>query len=219
MFPTRFDNYIWPSFIIWGLDRLIRGIRLVVFNHSYFNFFKSGSGVLDAKVELLSEHFVRLTLKRPPHFHWSPGQTGYLITPGVSTLPFEAHPFTIASYDSSSDPKPPTLGEKPGDSLTEGPQGNLDEGALAYWKELVFLINVREGYTRRLGDIAARKGSIKAFVDGPYGPSPDLSQFDTSVFIAGKSLLSVTPVITLTIWPSGGSGVSYTLPVFIHAVE
>ncbi|OAX32318.1 hypothetical protein K503DRAFT_702225, partial [Rhizopogon vinicolor AM-OR11-026] len=92
--------WIWPSIVIWGLDRFIRMVRLVVFNHSYFGF-KSGSGTMDGTTELLSENLVRLRLSRPPHFHWSPGQTAYLIMPSVSTLPFEAHPFTIASFDSS----------------------------------------------------------------------------------------------------------------------
>lgn len=158
---------------MWGLDRFIRVLRLVVFNHSYFGL-KSGSGTMDATTELLSDHFVRLTLRRPPHFHWSPGQTAYLIVPAVSTLPFEAHPFTIASFDSS------LLSEemKGADQKTLGDNDS-------YWKELVFLINVREGFTKRLKEVAAVKGTVKAFVDGPYGLSPDLQQYDTSVLIAG----------------------------------
>ncbi|KAK0451298.1 FAD-binding domain-containing protein [Desarmillaria tabescens] len=179
----EFDSYVWPSFIIWGLDRVIRMLRVVVFNHSYFGF-KAGHGTFDASVERLSEHFVRLTLKRPPHFHWRPGQTAYLITPGVSRLPFEAHPFTIASYDSSYDStEKSTDVEKGSDS------------------ELVFLVNVREGFTHRLATIGTDKGTVKVFVDGPYGPSPDLSSFNTSVFVAG------------------GTGVSYTLPLLLDTIE
>ncbi|OJA15479.1 hypothetical protein AZE42_06345 [Rhizopogon vesiculosus] len=69
------------------------------------------------------------------------------------------------------------------------------------WKELVFLINVQEGFTKKLKKVAARKGQVKVFVDGPYGPSPDLGCFDTSVLVAG------------------GSGVSYTLPVLLNVIE
>src|ERR1700753_424001 len=98
----RVTYWFWVSFIIWGLDRLIRVVRLVVFNHSYFGL-KKGAGTMDESVELLSPDFVRLRLRRPPHFHWTPGQTAYLPMPGVSTIPFEAHPFTIASVDTTND--------------------------------------------------------------------------------------------------------------------
>ncbi|KAG1731750.1 ferric reductase NAD binding domain-containing protein, partial [Suillus lakei] len=183
--------WIWPSFVIWALDRFIRVVRLVVFNHSYFGF-KSGAGTMDAATELLSDDVVRLRLCRPPHFHWSPGQTAYLIMPSVSTLPFEAHPFTIASFDSS------LLS-----TATAGAQSSSEilGSSAPFWKELVFLVNVQGGFTRKLKEVAAKKENVKVFVDGPYGPSPDLGSYDTSVLVAG------------------GSGVSYTLPVFLNIIE
>ncbi|KAG1785455.1 uncharacterized protein HD556DRAFT_1450676 [Suillus plorans] len=94
---------------------------------------------------MLSESVTRLRLSQPPHFHWSPGQTAYLIMPSISTLPFEAHPFTIASFDS------------------------------------------------RAGIFGQRAGRFheKVTVDGPYGPSPDLGSYDTSVLVAGGSGVSV----------------------------
>lgn len=69
--------------------------------------------------------------------------------------------------------------------------GEKEEEGDAYWREVVFLVNVRGGFTRRLADVAAKSGTIKAYLDGPYGPSPDLTYFDTSVFIAGMCALSV----------------------------
>ncbi|KAG2151649.1 ferric reductase NAD binding domain-containing protein [Suillus bovinus] len=183
--------WIWPSFVFWAFDRFIRAIRLVVFNHSYFGF-KSGTGTMDAATELLSEGVIRLRLCRPPHFHWSPGQSAYLIMPSVSTLPFEAHPFTIASFDSS------LLSTA---SAEDRPSRDVTGPSAPFWKELVFLVNVRGGFTKKLKEIAARKETVKVFVDGPYGPSPDLSSYDTSVLVAG------------------GSGVSYTLPVFLNIIE
>ncbi|KAH7924967.1 hypothetical protein BV22DRAFT_1065836 [Leucogyrophana mollusca] len=191
--------YIYPCFVIWGLDRLIRVIRLVVFNHSYFGF-RSGS-ILDATTELVSDDCVRLRFHRPSHFRWTPGQTAYLIMPQVSRLPFEAHPFTIASFDSTlfdsiegGEPK----GEKSMEtSLAEHALGP----SMPFWKEIVFFINVREGFTARLKESALKGGKVKVFVDGPYGSSPDLGSFDTSILIAG------------------GSGVSYTLPTFLNIIE
>ncbi|KAL6302876.1 hypothetical protein BKA93DRAFT_826973 [Sparassis latifolia] len=66
---------------------------------------------------------IRLQHSRPSHFNRSPGQTAYLLMPTVSALPFEAHPFTIVSIDTTN-----------------------EIGAA----ELVFLINVRKGFTKRL---------------------------------------------------------------------
>ncbi|KAF9653624.1 hypothetical protein BDM02DRAFT_3086890 [Thelephora ganbajun] len=187
----RVAYWFWVSFLIWGLDRLIRFIRLIAFNHSYFGF-KKGS-TMDADVELLSPHFVRLRLRRPPHFHWSPGQTAYLIMPGVSTIPFEAHPFTIASVDTTRD-------EPLGEAIPTTEKEALAETE-PYWKELVFFINVHGGFTRRLADIAEKGGNVKVFIDGPYGKSPDLTGYDTSVLIAG------------------GSGVSFTLPLLLDGIK
>ncbi|KAG2122185.1 hypothetical protein BD769DRAFT_1608370 [Suillus cothurnatus] len=109
--------------------------------------------------------------------------------PSVSTLPFEAHPFTIASFDSSP-------------LSTTKTRGSIRKHIrCSFWKELVFLVNVHGGFTKKLKEVAAAKGQVKVFVDGPYGPSSDLSSYDMSVFVAG------------------GSGISYTLPVFLSVIE
>jgi len=112
--------------------------------------------------------------------------------PGVSSIPFEAHPFTIASVDTTRD-------ETPSDVTSIAEEG-LD-GTESFRKELVFFINVHAGFTRKLCDVAEKGGKVKAFVDGPYGKSPDLTDYDTSVLIAG------------------GSGVSFTLPLLLDSVR
>ncbi|KAF9233623.1 ferric reductase NAD binding domain-containing protein [Melanogaster broomeanus] len=142
-------------------------VRLIIFNHSYFGF-RSGS-TMDATAELLSEDFVRLHFHRPTHFHWTPGQTAYLIMPSTSNAT----------------------------SLAEHALGS----STPFWKEVVFFINVRGGFTARLKEAALKGNKVKVFVDGPYGPTPDLGSYDTSVLIAG------------------GSGVSYTLPNLLHIIE
>lgn len=173
---------MWPSLVFWAFDRLIRVVRLVVFNHSYFGF-KSGSGTMDATAELLSEDVVRLRLCRPPHFHWSPGQSAYLTMPSVSTVPFEAHPFAIASvYSSLFQTTTPEYSPESG--VNKDIQISASSAPL--WKELVFLVKVHKGFTKKLKAVAVRGGKIKVFVDGPYGPSPDLSSYDTCILVAGE---------------------------------
>ncbi|THU82061.1 hypothetical protein K435DRAFT_934828 [Dendrothele bispora CBS 962.96] len=156
----HYGAYIWPCFLIWGLDRFVRIIRLVTCNHSYFSPL-SKSSEMEASTKLITSDLICLTIQRPPHFNWSPGQFAYLVAPGVSLLPFEGHPFTI---------------------------------------ELVFLINVRDGFTKRLHEVATKGETIKVLLDGPYGSRVDVDTFDNIVLVAG------------------GSGVTYTLPILLDTI-
>jgi ferric-chelate reductase len=123
-------------------------------------------------VELLSEDTLRITLtRRMPA--WTAGQHAYLLLPGVSMLPTEAHPFTIASAPHSLD----------------GTPGSAE-------KELVFIVRTRGGFTRRLRE-RVRGGMSKAtaFVDGPYGAPPDLSEYSTCVLFAGEFCKNLDNVV------------------------
>ncbi|KAH9896468.1 iron reductase [Cubamyces lactineus] len=191
-----FGFYIWPCFIIWGLDRATRLVRLIYYNHLYFGF-SAASNRLDASVELLSPHLVRLRMKRPPHFRWTPGQEAYLAMPTVSKLIVESHPFTIASVDA----RYALVGTQPHDVEKNASESGSDDGTTSYWNELVFLIHVREGYTRRLAKSATKGERVKVLIDGPYGFSPNLDADDTVILIAG------------------GSGVSYTLSTFLGVLS
>lgn len=149
---------------------------------------------MDASIELLSPDYLRLRLRRPSHFHWSPGQLAYLIAPGVSTVPFEAHPFTIASVDTSGYKSPG------GVTPTTEKEEPFDEAG-SYWMDLVFFINVHGGFTKKLRDVAEKGGKAKVFIDGPYGNPPELTGYETSVLIAG------------------GSGISFTLPLLLGSIK
>ncbi|EED82571.1 hypothetical iron reductase [Postia placenta Mad-698-R] len=192
----KMGYYIWPSFLIWALDRFIRVMRVIVFNYRYF-WFGGKRDSLDATVELLSPHFVRLRLARPPHFHWSPGQTAYIVMPGVSRLPTEAHPFTIASVETPA----AELADASTDLEKEKAKTKSEFSCEPYWRELVFLVNVRGGFTKRLAERAQKGEKVKVLVDGPYGLTPNLKDDDEVVLVAG------------------GSGVTYTLSTFLGVVN
>jgi ferric-chelate reductase len=70
---------------------------------------------------------------------WKAGQNAYITMLAISQVPFEAHPFTIASI--------------PRDSH-KVPKGMEDQQALAgvEGNELVFYIKVKEGFMKRLQD-------------------------------------------------------------------
>lgn len=151
---NSFGNYIWPGLLVWGFDRTLRLWR-TIWNGRLWNRAQSS----DALVELLSEDTIRLTMRRK--MTWTPGQHAYVVLPTISSLPFEAHPFTIASI--------------PDNSSTNGET------------DVVFLIRGRNGFTGRLRALATKDhGSrVPALLDGPYGIPPDLRRFTTCVLIAG----------------------------------
>lgn len=141
---------------------------------------------MDATIDLQSEEHVRLRLCRPRHFHWSPGQMVYLTVPSVSRFPFEAHPFTIASIDSDLFLLPHETDKTSSDHRTkEVLAENSPTVGSPFWKELVFFINVRRGFTSQLKKAAVKGTKVKVFVDGPYGIPPDLRTYNTTVLIAG----------------------------------
>lgn len=178
---TSFGDYIWPAILLWGLDRFIRVLRIAVYA---FTKKPASQTTLDPKndapmqvlsspkLELLSTHFLRLTIPTPGFFHWRPGQSVYLTFPGISASPFEAHPFTIATIDN-----------EPSNS------------------NLKFFIRVRNGATKRLFNHVETGVQVKVLLDGPYSSPPLLVGYDTVLLIAG------------------GSGVAFTLPLFLDLIE
>ncbi|KAF8881834.1 ferric reductase NAD binding domain-containing protein [Gymnopilus junonius] len=164
----------WPSMIVWGLDRFLSMAKVVVFNFAYFNPWSKSSKALDANVEVLSHHFIKVTIRRPKYFYWRPGQSAYLSFPAVSSFPFESHPFTMSTiYDGSS------------------ADGN----------KLTFFLRVRKGFTARLMKAASQDQTYKVFVNGPYSSPPILVGYQSVMLFAG------------------GSGVTFTLPLFLSLIK
>ncbi|KIJ94089.1 hypothetical protein K443DRAFT_134858 [Laccaria amethystina LaAM-08-1] len=167
-------SYIWPALFVWGLDRFIRLVR-VIWNNSTFRRKGDPSQSL-ATVKLLSEDTIIMSLKRQD-FSWAPGQHAYVILPTVSKLPFEAHPFTMAS-------------------ISEKLDGTFSKGQA---RDVVFFVKGCNGFTKRLRDHGV--GTVPAYVDGPYGCPPDLCEYATCILVAG------------------GSGISYTLSLFLNLIR
>ncbi|TFY75252.1 hypothetical protein EWM64_g8760 [Hericium alpestre] len=188
------EYFVWPAIALWIADRVVRFIRIIVFNHSYFGL-KSGVGTFNATTHLVAEGYVRLTFRRPSHLHWSAGQNAYLTMPGVSAHPFEAHPFTIANADISRDEREVNEKDDPEKRSISSTE------SVSTGKDVVFLINARQGFTKRLLDIASKDGSLRVFLDGPYGTPPSLRGYDSAVLIAG------------------GSGITFTCPLFVDLVH
>ncbi|KAG9087759.1 hypothetical protein FRC06_002376 [Ceratobasidium sp. 370] len=157
----------WPALAIWGLDRTLRALRLIVLNKLWLNIFPMGKTINNATIERVSHDTVRLTVRR--NFKWTSGQHAFILAPSVARFPFEAHPFTIASSYAT--------GTKP--------QASNEQ-------DLVFIIRTRDGFTKRLLEASETRQSIPVYVDGPYGAPPNLSHYSTCVFFAGGSGISYT---------------------------
>ncbi|KAI0329233.1 iron reductase [Cubamyces sp. BRFM 1775] len=198
---TPLTYYIWPSLLVWAVDRFLRLLRVVYYN----SFFLSGRTPplgTEAALELLSPSFVRLRVARPPQLKWTPGQAAFLIVPSVSRLPIEAHPFIIAGVDSRYTVKRKSM--QAADShvtLCDSDSRGYMLGDNPNWEELEFMINVRDGFTKRLAKAAEKGEKVKVLIDGPYGFSPDLRGDDTVVLVAG------------------GSGISLVLSVFLGLIS
>ncbi|KAF8998385.1 iron reductase [Cyathus striatus] len=162
---------IWPVFIFWGLDRVIRVLRVLVYNYGYF--FPKRSEPFKARIDVVSPNLIRMRLYRPNFLHWRAGQCVYLTLPEVSKFPLEAHPFTISTIDV---PRAQRDAEKADSQPLE--------------KELVFLLRVRDGITGRLFNVA--DAPVTVFMDGPYGSPPVLKGTDSALLIAGGSGISFT---------------------------
>ncbi|KAF7305670.1 FAD-binding FR-type domain-containing protein [Mycena chlorophos] len=182
---------------------------------------------LSATPEIISPTLLRLRVSGVPGLlHWAPGQTVYLSVPSVSwPWVWESHPFSIANLDevrpgSATRPRPSkrssatssvdedekvadektvedfVTGVTPEESLESAPYAGAASG-----KEMLFLIRVRKGFTRRLLNAADASPSapLAAWVDGPHGHGSPTARGESD---------------RVTLF-AGGSGVSYTLPILL----
>ncbi|KAJ7697664.1 ferric reductase NAD binding domain-containing protein [Mycena rosella] len=184
--------YLWPSLLVWGLDRFLRLVRIFFVNGGALTLFNTKSShSLRAKIEVISPEFLRVSLRRPDYFRWAPGQLAYLSIPSVSATPWQAHPFTIASID----------GDIPRAIESESP--SRDESFKD--KKLVFLLRVHDGFTKRLLNAAtSTNGANKtfgAYIDGPYCSPPSVRGFETVLSFCG------------------GSGISFGLPLLLDLIR
>ncbi|KAJ6526009.1 iron reductase [Mycena capillaripes] len=211
------SHYIWPAFVLWGFDLLLRYLRIFVINGGYLNF--RGKQAAEANVDVVSPHLLRVTVYVPSRawMSWKPGQMVHLSMPAVSRTPWEAHPFTVANIDSEEETNAKEKMEKSSRDTSETPsrdekQDSVESSAKTLptfpttpgHRKLVFLVRVRGGFTKRLLDAAAdnsKSDTFKAYIDGPYGSPPSMNGFGSVLLFAG------------------GSGVSFTLPLLLDLIR
>jgi ferric-chelate reductase len=119
---------------------------------------------------------------------------------GVSALSIEAHPFTISTIDPGIH-----VVDGPGYFTEPGGRGEMDATTVSHskegFKQLVFLVKVRDGFTKRLLHAAGlwEDQIMRVLVDGPYGSPPLLGGYDVVILIAGALYPFMTTVTDVMI--------------------
>jgi NAD(P)H-flavin reductase len=166
--PVEVHVYIWVPVALWWFDRLIRVLRILYANISWFHPRQredgqmSGFWACTADFTPLPHETTRIVIRNPP-ISWSPGQHVFLSCHSI--VPLQSHPFTIASI--------------PEDGTME------------------FLVKAETGGTRHFFKHAEKYHGLPASagksrtktvsIEGPYGTLRPLRQFDSVVLLAGST--------------------------------
>lgn len=168
--PAYARYNIWMSIGFVAFDQVGRLLWNVVQNVGLLRRGPKGMSLgYNASLEALPDGYTKVRIPNI-HFTWRAGQHVYLSIPRIGA--FEAHPFTIANHQDC----------------------DQENGS----RTINFLIKAQSGFSRRIHEAAQRnpKTSYKAFLSGPWGNPPNLSSYETIIFIANST------------------GATYNLPLF-----
>ncbi|CAK9787366.1 unnamed protein product [Cutaneotrichosporon oleaginosum] len=154
--PSRwFQHWVWPSLLLWGLDRIVSFGRMIVVNKVWLLPFRSKREEHSAcTVELVSSDVLRLRVRRPL-FRWRAGQHAFVTMPGVAQLRYEQHPFTMANIPDAS-----------------GEAVFLLRAQTGFTRRLV-------------NRLSSTKDAVNCYLDGPYGTPHDLNHYGGVLLVAG----------------------------------
>lgn len=164
--PSEMHGYVWAPVAIFLFDRVVRALRLLYLNVSFFHPTQRQQenikGFLTCQAEFtpLSHNTTKIVVRNPP-MSWKPGQHVYLSCQAV--VPLQSHPFTIATI--------------PEDGRME------------------FYVKAEKGGTKRFHSFAEKSSSSSEALaktrsvtfEGPYGTLRPLRQFDSVVLVAGST--------------------------------
>ncbi|ORY59763.1 ferric reductase like transmembrane component [Pseudomassariella vexata] len=189
-FGFPWDRLFWVSCSIWALDRIMRVTRTLAFNRAFWN--TRAKATYDPDSNMVRLYIpCSQSLYRP-----RPGTYYYLHLLSDARF-WESHPFTMASI-SNDDGRARATSLRPNSGLAEEAAALLSQDTLLEEEyprnenlTMLFLIRPYDSFTGRLRDAAAaswpRPASLRMLVEGPYGRSQPLHQFETVLFVVGGS--------------------------------
>ena len=172
--PQYLRVWLWISVAFAVFDRVLRSAIVIYFNLSLFHpKTKSGAGLWTCKATLepVECDATRITIHNPP-MHWKAGQHVFLSCHSV--VPLQSHPFTISSLPKDG--------------------------------KMVFLVKSRKGGTKKFfsysqtrsvlpvtrTDATTNRSQQIAIIEGPYGQTRSMRQFDSVIFFAGSTGITFT---------------------------
>jgi len=121
-----------------------------------------------ATLTLLTPSTLRVAFPQPSCLSWRAGQHFYVVIPGMSRLPWEAHPFTAATVPENG-----------------GELAFIVRVRDGFTKEMKNWVD-KERKAQGLGIEEHCSIQVKGAVDGPYGRGGDKSHFDALLVLAGS---------------------------------
>lgn len=161
--PDEVKIWVWIPIGLLVFDRVARYTWGLFVNFAIFNRKDSRVGILSHVIQLaaLPGNVTRVTIDNPG-LSWQPGQHVFLTCHAI--VPFQSHPFTIASLPS----------DKKMEFFVRAHNGGSKE-----------FLRVASKNTYIPGRERMHIRKFPALIEGPYGTHRSLRQFETVVFFAG----------------------------------
>ncbi|KAF2864728.1 ferric reductase like transmembrane component-domain-containing protein [Massariosphaeria phaeospora] len=209
IFNGDWNFFIWPCLVIWILDRLLRTVRILLFNPCFWN--TKANAAYDP-----SSNLVRLDVPCSQSFLTpQPGTYYYLYVLDDLRYAHQNHPFTLAyvasdrgSHDvddrcHSAAVQLPSIHRSASDISDTSTESealllSTPPPPRETSSSLVFLIRPYDGFTSRLAQRASTSPTpLRVLVEGPYGHTTPLHTFPNILFLVGGTGIAV-PLSHLT---------------------
>ncbi|KAF5972656.1 ferric-chelate reductase [Fusarium coicis] len=187
IFSGAYDPLVWVPALIWLLDRITRGMRILAFNPKFWD--------TEALVTYNEDaNMIRLTVPTSSSLYSiEPGRFYYIMVLNQRNF-WESHPFTVATISGSGRCNTDTL-EEDAPLLNYGSSGELRPASEKSQREMTFLIRPYDSFTSRLREYAEEERlkpeTVRMAIDGPYGKTLPLERFTKVLFIVGGSGIAV----------------------------
>ncbi|KAJ4037735.1 hypothetical protein NW761_006191 [Fusarium oxysporum] len=188
IFSGAYDPLVWVPALIWLLDRIIRGLRIMAFNPKFWETKALITYNEDA-------HMIRVAVPTSSSlYNIEPGTFYYLMVLNKWNF-WESHPFTVATISRSSRCATDTLDEDAPLLNYEPSSRELRPTFEKPHQEMTFLIRPYDSFTSRLKEYAEEErpkpAVVRIALDGPYGKTLPLERFSKVLFIVGGSGIAV----------------------------
>ncbi|KAK4688008.1 hypothetical protein P7C73_g2110, partial [Tremellales sp. Uapishka_1] len=186
--------WVWPGFVLWGLDRGVRFAKLVCINRLW------RTARADGTVELVDKDVVRLTVKGK-NMHWKAGQHACISIPSIQQYIHESHPFSFANVPVTEN------GASEAVFLVRIHDGMPLSSVVVTLRRLVDA-KFPTGFTKRLKQSLDGRTltTLPVLLEGPYGTSELLDHFATVVLVAGGTGVTfvLSHFLALALQPPAG---------------